>query len=273
MMKFLVTVIFAFFAVWAYARYAERRILFVPSRSLTRTPADAGMEFEDIFFSTVDGVRLNGWFIKAAGKTPAPATVLYFHGNAGNIAGRIDKVSYLQQMGLNVFLVDYRGYGKSEGAPTEQGLSLDAWAAYDYLVGVKGVPAKKVVVYGSSLGGAAAVDLACRRPVAALILDSTFTSAADMARKIIPLIPSFMVSVKLDSVHKIATVTAPKLFIHSSTDEVVPFALGQRLFAAAPFPKEFLEIRGGHNDGYLVSEKTYVGGIKAFLRKYELLED
>ena len=272
-MRFVIYGLFIILALLVYVRIVERTLLFAPSRLLGRTPADLHLVFEDVYILTADGVRLNAWFIKADKDYPTASTVLYLHGNAGNIAGRLEKLAFFQKMGLNVFIVDYRGYGKSAGSPTEKGMYLDALAAYDYLTQQRGVPAASIVIYGASLGGAAAIDLAKQRSAAALILDSTFTSAVDMAKIILPVVPSFFISLKLDSVNKIKTLTLPKLFIHSPSDETVPFALGRRLFEAAPLPKEFLEIQGGHNDGYLVSERTFIGGIRAFLRQYDLLRE
>jgi len=270
-MRALLYPIFLAVLLFLYARYIERAMLFVPSRQQSGTPQDVQLAFEDIFFLTGDNVKLHGWFINAKSDAEKPATLLYLHGNAGNISGRLDKLLLLSQTGMNIFIFDYRGYGQSAGYPTEKGVYQDALAAYDYLVARRDVDPKRVVIYGASLGGAVAVDLAAHRPAAGLILDSTFSNAADMAKKILPFVPSFFVSAKLDSIRKIVHIATPKLFIHSPTDETVPYALGRKLFEAAPAPKDFLDIRGGHNDGYLESGTTYVGGIKAFLRKHDLL--
>ncbi len=266
-MKILFYLIAGFVLLIVYVRFLESVSLFYPSRKIQVTPKEAGVAFEDIYFSTADHVRLNGWLVKRADRPEVAATVLFFHGNAGNIGDRVEKVVNFRDLGLNVFIIDYRGYGKSQGRPTEQGMYADAKAAYDYLQSRPDIAKNRIVVYGASMGGVAAVDLASKYPVAALIADSTFTSAADMAKKIAPFVPSFMLAVKLDSASKIKKVTVPKLFIHSPQDGTVPFRFGKALFDLAPEPKEFLQITGSHNEGYALSEQIFLPGIESFLDK------
>lgn len=270
-MKILLYLAAGFLFLIIYVRFLESVSLFLPSRRIVATPADAGMDFEDIYFSTEDHVRINGWLIKAKQNSEQTTTFLYFHGNAGNISDRVEKIAEFHDLGLNVFIIDYRGYGRSQGKPTEVGLYKDATAAYEYLLSRKDIASAKIVAYGASLGGVPAVDLAARRPVAALIADSTFTSAVDMGRTIAPFIPSFLITIKLDSLSKIGKVKAPQLFIHSPEDDTVPFQFGQKLYQAAPGPKEFLQISGSHNDGYATSKDVFFGGVKSFLLKYNLL--
>lgn len=257
-------------ALFLYARIYEAKLLFLPSRKFYATPRDIGLPYEDVFFLSEGGVPLNGWLVR---NPRARATVLFFHGNAGNISNRMDKIALFYKMGLNVFIIDYRGYGKSEGRSSEEGMYRDAEAAYDFLMKKSGLEKTALIIYGESLGGAAAVDLASRHPSAALIADSTFSSARDMARAMLPIVPSFMISLRLDSVSKIGQVTAPKLFIHSPYDEIVPFRLAKKLFNAATEPKEFLKIDGDHNAGYSLDYQTYRDGIAAFLRKNGLIDN
>lgn len=259
----------AFTGIFLYVRFYEAKALFLPSRKISATPQDIGLSFEDIFFNTSDRLALNGWFVKSPRLDGA--TVLFLHGNAGNIGDRLDKIALFYKMGLNVFVMDYRGYGKSQGHPTESGMYRDAQAAYDYLKNRKDVRADKIIFYGESLGNAAAVDLATRVPVAGLIAEGAFSSARDMAKVILPIVPTFLLNVKMDSIAKIEAVKAPKLFIHSPYDEVVPFKLARKLFDAAPAPKEFLEIDGDHNEGYALSYAVYRDGIEAFLKKFNLI--
>ena len=174
-------------------------------------------------------------------------------------------------LGLNIFIFDYRGYGKSEGTPTEQGIYQDTLAAFDYISRRPDLEKKRIVAYGESLGGVAVIDLAVKRSVAALIIDSSFSSAVDMAQVIYSFIPSFLIQVRMNSADKIKNIMAPKLMIHSINDQVVPFRLGKKLFDAAADPKEFLQITGGHNEGYVESKEKYWGGIKRFLQEYKLL--
>jgi len=270
-MKILIGCIFAFILFVAYVRFLEATTIFLPSKDVLATPRDIGLAYEDVYFQTIDHKRLNGWLVKAPGE--ANATLIFLHGNAGNIGDRVEKAALFHQMGLNIFLMDYRGYGHSRGRPTEQGMYYDALAAHDYLKSRKDINHDRIISYGVSLGGAAAVDLALRRRVACLIVESSFSSAADMGRVILPFVPSFLLSVKMDNEEKIKKIMAPKLFIHSENDETVPFALGKKLYDTAPIPKMFLKITGSHNDGHMTSRKLYIDGVWGFLNKIGLVSD
>ena len=247
-------------------RYLEARSVFFPSSSLNRLPSEAGLDYEDVWIAS-GGHRLHGWWIPVAHPR---GCLVFFHGNAGNIGDRVEKVALFARMGLNVLIVDYRGYGHSEGRPSEKGLYEDAAAVYRYARENKGVSIEKMVVYGASLGGAVAVDLAARVPVGALIVDSSFTNAQAMARRMFPWIPvaGWMLKTRFDSLDKIQRIDAPKLIVHSRQDELVPFAMGQALFEAAKAPKEFLEIKGGHNDSFVHDQQTFVRGVRAFLQRH-----
>jgi fermentation-respiration switch protein FrsA (DUF1100 family) len=177
----------------------------------------------------------------------------------------LGRIQFFNELGVNVLIIDYRGYGKSQGHPTEAGLYKDALAAYDYLFGRRDIDPQRIMAYGASLGGAVAVDLASKRNLSCLIVDSSFTSAADMAKRIYPFVPSFLIRVRMDNIGKIKTIKIPKLFIHSKDDEIVPMELGRRLFEAAVPPKEFLEITGGHNEGYMDSQDKIVEEMSRFL--------
>lgn len=266
--KILTYLVIGAVALVAYVRFIEATTIFLPTKFITANPRDIGLSYEDVHFAAEDNVRLHGWFIPAPG---AGSTILFLHGNAGNLGDRLEKIEMFHRIGLNVFIVDYRGYGLSDGRPSERGIYRDAAAAYDYLIARKDLGNPRIVAYGVSLGGTAAVDLAQNRPVDALILEATFTSAADMARKIVPVIPPFFLSVRFDNITKIKAVKAPKLFIHSETDEIVPFAYGKRLYDAAEIPKAFIKIAGTHNEGFRTSQDFYVDGIKDFLMKNNLV--
>ncbi|MDP8212303.1 MAG: alpha/beta hydrolase [Candidatus Zapsychrus exili] len=229
------------------------------------SPKEIGLSFEDLYFITEDNVRLNGWLIKVSESSP---TAILFHGNAGNIGDRVEKIGSLNKIGLNVFIVDYRGYGNSGGSSSEAGLYKDAVAAYDYLLTREDINKNKLIGYGVSLGGAVAIDLATRRDLSALIVESSFTNAKDMAKLIMPVAPLFLINIKLDSLLKVKNIPIPKLFIHSREDDVVPFELGKKLYEAAEGSKEFLEIAGGHNEAWMhinefsASIKKFIEGIK-----------
>jgi len=267
-MKFFIILIVSIAIFILAVKYLEQTSIFYPEKEISQRPSDIGLEYEDIYFKAEDGVLINGWFIK---NPRAKATLLFFHGNAGNISHRLHKINLFHKIGLNVFIVDYRGYGKSDGRPSEEGLYKDARAAYDYLLTRNDVRAKNIIVYGTSLGGGVAIDLATRRDLAALIVDSSFSTAKDIAKEVYPFIPPFLISIKMDSQEKVQTIKAPKLFLHSRDDEVVPFDLGKKLFDAAAEPKEFIEIKGGHNTGYEESEETLQESISKFLKSQGLL--
>ncbi|MFH1877742.1 MAG: alpha/beta hydrolase [Candidatus Omnitrophota bacterium] len=257
--------------IYCLLRRFERGNVYFPSRAMAYTPSETGLEFEDVYITTRDNVRLNGWFIPsgaADGKT-----VLLFHGNAGNISYRLDIIRMLNELGLNVFIPDYRGYGKSGGTASEQGTYLDAEAAYEYLLSRGDVDEQKIILYGKSLGGAVAVDLAAKGKGAMLILDSTFTSVGDVAREIYPFLPSWALSIKYDNIAKISKVTVPKLIMHSKEDEVIRFYHGRKLFQKASGPKEFFQSKGRHNTGIIDHEYDFKERIGAFLEKHSVLTD
>jgi fermentation-respiration switch protein FrsA (DUF1100 family) len=177
----------------------------------------------------------------------------------------------MMELPVQVFIIDYRGYGKSEGKPTERGLYLDARAAWDYLINERRVAPERIVVFGKSLGGVPAIDLASQVTPAGLIVQSSFTSAGDMAAEILPFLPRVLLQTKMDSLGKIQQVRCPKLFIHSRADEIVPYELGRRLYEAAPEPKEFYEVKGSpHNSTYVVGGKPYFEALRNFVQSINL---
>lgn len=235
----------------------ERQIIFQPAKfpvgwwDASRLP----FPVEDVSFTSADGTKLHGWFVARPG---ARGTLIWCHGNAGNLSHRADNIQRLAVLPLNIFIFDYRGYGKSAGVPDEAGVYQDALAAYDTLVEGRGLRPETLILFGRSLGGAVAVHLARNRPAAGLILESAFTSAADMAKEILPLMPSGLVRARLDVAGEIASLAVPKLLLHGDRDEVVPYAMGEALFKAAKEPKTFYTITGaGHNDTYLAGGKPY----------------
>lgn len=243
-------------------RYIERHSIYFPMKEIFASPETVGLPYEEIYFETSDNKRLNGWFIP---NDKAKFTVIFCHGNAGNISHRMEKISLLYRLGLSIFIFDYRGYGKSQGSPSESGLYKDAIAAYSYLTKERGISEDDIILYGESIGGAVAIDLAHKAGVRALITEETFTSIKDMAKMAYPFLPYFIFSSKFNCISKIREVKCSKLVIHSIDDEIVPFYLGERLFNAAKPPKKFLKIRGSHNTAFLDSEKQFTEGIKSFL--------
>jgi uncharacterized protein len=242
----------------------ERYFIYFPERGQIATPADVGLEFEDVRFRTADGVGLHGWLVPGQGDL----ALLWFHGNAGNVSHRVELLRELhEELGITAFIVEYRGYGTSEGRPSEQGLYLDAEAALDALSERTGLPADRIVLLGQSLGAAVSVELATRRQPAGLILESAFTSVREMARHHYPWLPAAgLVRTRFDSLSKLGEITAPVLVVHGDRDEIAPLRMGEALYAAAPEPKRLQVIRGaGHNDLDIVGRNEYFGALRDFL--------
>jgi len=241
-------------------------MVFMPYRTLEATPKDWGLDYEDVVFSTPAGVRLHGWFIPRAGSRQV---LLFFHGNAGNISHRGDSVAIFNRLGLSVFIFDYRGYGRSEGAPSEDGLYEDASSAWRYLTETRGVDPRDVVVFGRSLGAAVAAELASRERPGLLILESSFSSARDLADVVLPLVSRLVVlRYGFDTRARMPSVVCPVLVLHSPEDEMIPFGLGEEVYQAANPPKAFVRLRGDHNSGFLRSQPDYEQALAQFLATY-----
>jgi fermentation-respiration switch protein FrsA (DUF1100 family) len=251
--------------IFLWAKWQERNGLFFPAKDLYTSPAAEGLAYEEVHMNSA-GNELHGWYLPASGDQ----TVLWMHGNAGNIADRLDQaVSMKRALGVSSFMFDYRGYGRSQGRPTEKGLYEDAQAAFAWLTDVKGHSPGDVILYGHSLGTAVSVDLALGNGsgAAGLVLESPFTNAADMARKVYFGLPvGLIMSVQLDNIGRIGEVKMPILVIHGVDDSVIPFGMGKKLFDAAPEPKAFLQVEGGdHSDCYIVGAARYWEAWQALL--------
>jgi fermentation-respiration switch protein FrsA (DUF1100 family) len=256
----------ACYAVLALVVYLmQARMLYlpeVPGRSLDRTPADIGADYRDVSIRTSDGVVLHGWFLPG----DSDRVLLFFHGNAGNISHRLESIRQFLQLGLSVLIIDYRGYGQSEGRTTEQGIYRDADAAWRYLTEFNNTPEGHIVLFGRSMGASAAACLAARHRPLALIVESSFTSVPDIAAEYYPWLPVRWLSRLRHSTEDfLRQAESPVLVIHSRDDEIVPFHHGEAIFAAATEPKMLLEIRGTHNDAFLRDESNYLAGLRSFL--------
>jgi len=242
----------------------ERSFIYFPDRDLIADPAYMGLPFEEVSFAASDRVQLHGWFVPGEKEV----TWLWFHGNAGNISHRLENLKLLHdELGVSVFLFDYRGYGRSEGTPSEEGTYRDGEAALAYLRSREDVDPDRIVYFGRSLGAGIAVELAISHPPFALILESPVPSIPELARRHYPFLPVWpLLRTKYDSLAKIEKVEAPLLVLHGDRDDVVPFGAGRKLFEAANEPKEFYTIRGaGHNDTYLVGGEEYFGVLRRFV--------
>jgi uncharacterized protein len=250
-------------------RLFESHLIYFPGqqRSLIAPPARLELPIERVEIPTQDGVKLVGWIISA----PSDASGLWLlicHGNAGNLSEFDRPLHYagLRQLGLTLLAFDYRGYGESDGAPSEQGLYRDADAAYRFLRDIRGVSADRIVVFGHSLGSAVAIDLASRQPVAGLIVEGALTSAVDRGQELYPYIPvRWIARSRFSSIDKVSGISVPKLFLHAASDDIIPQAHGRRLFDAAGEPKTFVEVQGGHADAFDADSTQYFSSIASFL--------
>jgi fermentation-respiration switch protein FrsA (DUF1100 family) len=269
-MKTLLSVIFivilGYGVLLSYVYFFQARLIYFPNIGIgfgSAVPSDIGLDYEDVVFETSDGVQLHGWYVSA---DQARGVILFFHGNAGNISHRLDSIEFFHRLGFSVFIIDYRGYGKSEGKTDEQGTYRDAEAAWRHLIEKRGIDPGMIVIFGRSLGASIAAWLASRTSPAALILESAFTSAPDLGRHHYRFLPvRALTRIHYDTQSYIESVSVPTLVVHSADDEIVPFAHGRKLFSLASEPKAFVELQGGHNDGFFVSRVRYTEALGKFL--------
>ena len=245
--------------------FYQKRIIFIPGREIFRTPKDEGLEFEDIDLNTPDGLTLNAWFIPNDNDAK---TILFCHGNAGSMSSRIDTINLLHDMGFAIFIFDYRGYGISEGTPSEKGCYIDAETALKYMEEELLISQENIIIWGRSLGGPIAAYIAGSGNFYASVLESTFTSIRDMAVHKFKILPTFiMTRFKFPTVDYVKQIQTPILIVHSPDDEIIPYRMGKVLFeTASSSPKEFLSLNGTHNKCYFDSIDTYTKGVKTFFQ-------
>ena len=264
----LISVAIAYCAVMVLVFLFQSRLVFYPEigREMTVTPQTYGLKFESVDLPTADGETLHAWWVPA---DDARGTALFFHGNAGNISHRLDYLQMLNRMHYSTFIVDYRGFGRSTGRPSVEGTYRDAETAWDYLRGARSVKPADLVIVGESLGGAVGSWLAIRVPPRALVLLSTFTSATDLGAQIYWFLPVRVLSrLDYDSVRNLRAIRAPVFIAHSREDDVIPFSHGRKLYELAAEPKVFLEMHGGHNEGFIFSRPEWSAQLAAFLDRY-----
>jgi fermentation-respiration switch protein FrsA (DUF1100 family) len=256
----------AYLGLGALLYLFQDRLVYAPTAIQIDTPASLGLPCREVSLTTADGLRLAAWLVETPGSRGA---VLFCHGNYGNISHLLDPIRIFCGLGFDVLVFDYRGYGQSEGEPSEEGTYLDAEAARDFLVQEEGVDPARLVLCGRSLGGPIAARLARQHPPGALLLESTFTSLPELGRRRYPFFPvRRLCRYTYDTLGQLAGIRCPVLVVHSRQDDLIPFEQGQALYAAANSPKEFLEISGGHGNGFAVSEAQYRAGLERFFAAY-----
>ena len=262
----LVRVVLVLFLLVLGLRWFEQRQVFVPSRTMEQMPDAIGLDYEDIDFIAEDGVRLHGWWIP---HPQARGTVLYCHGNGNNISSRIQLAADLRRYGLNVFLFDYRGYGQSRGWPSEKGVYRDARAAFEVVrARYEDAEQPPVVAYGASLGGPIAAQLALDKPVKGLVIEASFPSTLAMGQALYPWLPTRgIMRYRFDTEAKLAQSEVPKLLANSREDDLVPYELGVRLYEAARPPKEWVELRGPHDEGGWNLNPAYAQALETFFTR------
>lgn len=260
-----IIIIIAYGGLCVFLYVFQGRFVYFPAAELAATPADIGLQYEDITLTTRDGTGVHGWFVPA---DRARGVVLFLHGNAGNISHRLESLETLHELHLSTFIIDYHGYGQSGGKPSEQGTYMDAEAAWDYLTGERGIPAREIIVFGRSLGGAVASWLVARHTPGAAIIESTFTSMPDIAAHTYPLLPArWLAHYKYPVLENLRRAQCPVLIVHSPDDALIPIQHGRRLYEVVPGEKAFLEIAGTHNNGFVATGEDYAQGIDEFLQQ------
>ena len=262
---FLLTISGLYLIIIIILTVFQSRFIYFPHKQISATPEFIGIEFEQIVFEASDGVNLCGWFIPAENHNK---TLLFCHGNAGNISHRLESIKIFADLGLGVFIFDYRGYGSSKGNPSEEGTYLDAAGAWQYLIDIKMIKPDEIIIFGRSLGASIAAWTAQKYDPKALIIESAFISVPELGSEIYPFLPVKLLSrFKYSTIDYIRKISCPVLVIHSRNDDLIPYKHGVKLFETANEPKEFLEIFGSHNEGFLVSGDKYKQGLNSFLSK------
>jgi fermentation-respiration switch protein FrsA (DUF1100 family) len=267
----VVIVSLGYVAATVALRLAEPQLVFRPGLRAVEPPSQSlALRYAPVRIPTPDSLRLGAWIIPAASRDSSGMWLLVCHGNFGNIGfgQRPEFYSYLRDVGVNLLAFDYRGFGESDGQATEAGVYTDARAAYDFLRDTLGVPPERIILFGHSLGSSVAIELAQHVPAAGLVVEGAFTSVVDRGAELYPFLPIRLVATsKFASIERVPNLKLPKLFLHSPEDRAIPFAHGQRLFAAAAEPKRFVEVKGGHIEAFTVDRARYFGAIAEFVRE------
>ncbi|HRB97738.1 MAG TPA: alpha/beta hydrolase [Nitrosomonas sp.] len=261
----LITLVVVYLIVVFLVYAGQSRLIYFPEieQEISNKPSAIGLDYTSVNMATADGERLHGWWVSVP---DAKGTVLFFHGNAGNISQRINYLTMFKRLGYNTLLFDYRGYGQSSGVPSESGTYLDAQAGWRYLTEIQNISPERIILFGESLGGAVAAWLAAREKPGLLVLASTFTSVPNLAAQIYPFLPvRWITRFHYNTLESLQSVTCPVFIAHSPEDEIIPFEHGQQLFQAASAPKQFLSLEGGHNIGFIFMQPAWIKSLGAFM--------
>lgn len=277
LMRILIFLVAGYILLTLLMFLLQHRMVYYPHRQLTHSPADIGLPYREITFETGDGLTLHGWLVGE--EKPDKPVLLFCHGNAGNISHRLDSFHIFNHLGLTTLIFDYRGYGKSQGKPSEKGTYLDVQAAWRYLTEKESILPGQIILFGRSLGGAVAANLAAflmnppEKKPRALILESTFTSVPDVGAQAYPFLPvRLLARIRYDTLKLLPGIKIPVLVIHGDGDEIIPYSHGLTLYEHANPPKQFLKIHGSHNEGFLNSREIYIHGLDSFLQKTKSLD-
>jgi len=265
LLNLLLMLAVAYLAVVLLVYFGQSRLIYFPQTGHgdRNTPNTIGLDYTSVNITTIDSEKLHGWWVPAP---DAKGTVLFFHGNAGNISHRINYLTMFKRLGYNTLLLDYRGYGQSSGIPSESGMYLDAQAAWHYLTETRGIMPTRIIVFGESLGGAVAAWLAAQEKPGLLVLASTFTSVPDLAAKLYPFLPvRWIARFHYNTLESLRSVLCPVFIAHSLQDEIIPFSQGRQLFLAASEPKQLLILEGGHNIGFIFMQPAWIKSLGAFM--------
>ncbi|PTQ77661.1 hypothetical protein C8R26_1065 [Nitrosomonas oligotropha] len=266
LLNLLITLVVAYVVIVLLVYFGQSRLVYFPEKQLSNTPGAVGLDYSSVNIPTSDGETLHGWWMPVP---DAKGTVLFFHGNAGNISHRINYLTMFKRLGYDTLLFDYRGYGQSSGTPSESGTYLDAQAAWHYLTATKEIAPERIVLFGESLGGAVAAWLATREKPGLLVLASTFTSVPELAGEIYPFLPVRWISrFAYNTLASLQSVSCPVFIAHSPQDDIVPFHHSERLFQTAPEPKQFLPLEGGHNTGFIFMQPAWKRTLGAFMDEH-----
>ena len=256
----IISFVVFYLAILIYVYFSQDSLFFYPSKEHQISPDELNIEYQDLYLKHDNGEKINAWYFEPpiTNENQIERTIIFCHGNAGNISGRLETVQFLLQFDLNILLFDYRGYGKSDGVPSEEKMYQDAKLCYEFLIHEKKMSPTEIIIFGRSLGGAVAVDLAAQVKCGGLVVESSFNSSLDIAKKSFPYLPvGLLMKYKFDSSIKIKKINCPVLVGHSPEDEIIPFQLGVNLYEAAISPKEFYELSCGHNDREYYSDEIY----------------